>query len=44
MSFYPAASPSPSVLAGEGDLPAGVMAAVRLGDVIWPLSRAAPGR
>ena len=39
MSFYPAASPSPSVLAGEGDLPAGVMAAVRLGDVIWPLSR-----
>jgi hypothetical protein len=39
VSFYPAASPSPSVLAGEGDLPAGVMAAVRLGDVIWPLSR-----
>ncbi len=39
MSFYPAASPSPSVLAGAGDLPAGVMAAVRLGDVIWPLSR-----
>jgi Transposase DDE domain len=43
VSFYPAASPSSSVLAGEADTPGQVFLTVPAGEVAWPAGHAPAG-